>query len=154
MIAMKRKNLQSVVALLIVSVLAISCNSSANTNANNASVEIDATESDVTKTTGFALVEAENDTYDFGVIEEGEKVTHEFVFTNTGTAPLIINSVRASCGCTTPNYPKEPIKPGEQSKIEVVFDSSNQPGMQHKVITMLSNTEESQTIFHLKGQVK
>lgn len=152
---MKRENIKSILVLLIVSVFAVSCSTNASTNDNNTSVKTESTESvEATDVTEFAVVEVESDTYDFGVVNEGEKVKHEYVFTNTGSTPLIINSVRASCGCTTPNYPKEPIKPGEQSKIEVVFDTSNQPGMQHKVITMLSNTEESQTIFHLKGQVK
>src|SRR5690606_26641838 len=105
-------------------------------------------------TTNSPIVSAENDTHDFGTVKEGEKVSHQYVFTNTGKTPLIISSVRASCGCTTPDYSKQPIKPGEQGKVEVVFDSNNQPGMQHKVITMTSNANPSQTIFHLKGEVK
>lgn len=151
---MRRNYLKSILAAFVISVLAVSCNSSANTTADTASTETENAQSDEASATEFAVVEVENDTYDFGVVNEGEKVKHEYTFTNTGNTPLIISSVRASCGCTTPNYPKEPINPGEQSTIEVVFDTSNQPGMQHKVITMLSNTKESQTIFHLKGQVK
>lgn len=151
---MKRKYIKSIITILAVSVFAASCNSNANTKEDSSSVETESVESAETVTTASAVVEVENDTYDFGIVDEGEKVKHEFVFTNTGEAPLIINSVRASCGCTTPNYPKEPIKPGEKSKIEVVFDTNNQPGMQHKVITMFANTTDSQTIFHLKGQVK
>jgi len=150
---MKRK-IESILTVLLVSVFVVSCSSNASTKEDTANQESANVETVDAGTAEFAAVEVENDTYDFGVVSEGEKVKHEYVFTNTGTAPLIINSVRASCGCTTPNYPKEPIKPGEQSKIEVVFDTSNQPGMQHKVITMLANTEDSQTIFHLKGQVK
>jgi len=100
------------------------------------------------------IVSMETDTYSFGEVKEGEKVSHEYTFTNTGKTPLIINSVRASCGCTTPYYPKHPIKPGEEFTIDVVFDTNSQPGMQHKVITMESNAYPSQTIFHLKGEVK
>ena len=100
------------------------------------------------------VVAVEQDTYDFGQANEGDKVKHVFEFTNNGQTPLIISSVQASCGCTTPDYPKQPIKPGESSKIEVVFNTSNQPGMQHKVITMISNANPNQTIFHLKGEVK
>lgn len=151
---MKRNYLKSIATALVISVLAASCNSSANTTEGTAETVTESASTPETGAAEFAVVEIENDTYDFGVVNEGEKVKHEYVFTNTGNTPLIISSVRASCGCTTPNYPKEPINPGEQSKIEVVFDTSNQPGMQHKVITMLSNTEDSQTIFHLKGQVK
>lgn len=116
-----------------------------------------ATESSVeaaVDTTNAPIVYQETDTYSFGEVKEGEKVSHEYSFTNTGKTPLIINSVRASCGCTTPYYPKHPIKPGEEFTIDVVFDTSNQPGLQHKVITMESNAYPSQTIFHLKGEVK
>lgn len=112
------------------------------------------TEGAVVDTANAPVVYQETDTYSFGEVKEGEKVSHEYAFTNTGKTPLIINSVRASCGCTTPYYPKQPIKPGEDFTIDVVFDTSNQPGMQHKVITMESNAYPSQTIFHLKGEVK
>lgn len=112
------------------------------------------TETAVVDTANAPIVYQETDTYSFGEVKEGEKVSHEYAFINTGKTPLIINSVRASCGCTTPYYPKQPIKPGEEFTIDVVFDTSNQPGMQHKVITMESNAYPSQTIFHLKGEVK
>jgi len=146
--------------LFILSLFVIACgNSTKESNQANlenqetTNLEFSAEEVPV-DTANAPIVELENDTYSFGEVKEGEKVTHEYIFTNTGKTPLIISSVRASCGCTTPNYPKQPIKPGEQSKIEVVFDSSNQPGLQHKVITMISNAHPSQTIFHLKGEVK
>jgi len=145
----------------LVSVIAISCGSNAKETAVNTEVEIaEAPHSDVSveenliDTVNAPIIEIENDTYTFGEAKEGEKVRHEYAFTNTGKTPLIISSVNASCGCTTPNYPKQPIKPGETAKIEVVFDTKNQPGMQHKVITMISNAHPSQTIFHLKGEVK
>jgi len=108
----------------------------------------------VVDTANAPIVYQETDTYSFGEVKEGEKVSHKYAFTNTGKTPLIINFVRASCGCTTPYYPKQPIKPGEEFTVDVVFDTSNQPGMQHKVITMESNAYPSQTIFHLKGEVK
>lgn len=95
----------------------------------------------------------EQDTYEFGTVEEGTKVEHDFVFNNSGKTPLIIANVRASCGCTTPEYPKTPIKPGESGVIKVVFDSQNQVGIQHKIITIQSNAQPSTTILHLKGKV-
>lgn len=101
-----------------------------------------------------AILQFENDTYEFGEIKEGEKVDHVFSFTNTGQSPLIISNVSASCGCTTPEYSKHPINPGEKGSITVVFDSNNQVGMQHKVITVTSNAAPSQSILHLKGEVK
>jgi len=95
----------------------------------------------------------EQDTYEFGTVEAGTKVEHDFVFNNSGKTPLIIANVRASCGCTTPEYPKTPIKPGESGVIKVVFDSQNQVGIQHKIITIQSNAQPSTTILHLKGKV-
>jgi len=95
----------------------------------------------------------EQDTYEFGAVKEGTKVEHDFVFNNSGKTPLIIANVSASCGCTTPEYPKTPIKPGESGVIKVVFNSQNQVGIQHKIITIQSNAQPSTTILHLKGKV-
>src|SRR5690606_24954141 len=100
------------------------------------------------------VVAVAEDTHDFGQANEGDKVTHVFEFTNEGQTPLIISSVQASCGCTTPDYPKQPIKPGESSKIEVELKTSKHPGMQHKVTMMSSNVTPKQTICQLKGEVK
>ncbi len=101
-----------------------------------------------------AIITVDNDIYDFGVVKEGEKVTHVYNFTNTGKAPLILSNVSASCGCTTPEYSKHPINPGEKGSVTVVFDSRNQVGMQQKIITVMSNADPSRTILQLKGEVK
>jgi len=146
--------------LLSTSLFVVSCGSNTQEGSQGSSDSTEAvttefsTEGAVVDTANAPIVYQETDTYSFGEVKEGEKVSHEYAFTNTGKTPLIINSVRASCGCTTPYYPKQPIKPGENFTIDVVFDTSNQPGMQHKVITMESNAYPSQTIFHLKGEVK
>src|SRR5690606_2047567 len=81
-----------------------------------------------------AVLEVADDSYDFGTVKEGEKIEHEFRFTNTGSSPLIISNVQASCGCTTPEYSKNPIAPGDQGLVKVVFNSAGQLGKQHKVI--------------------
>jgi len=101
-----------------------------------------------------ATLEVENDSYDFGEVKEGEKVEHEFTFTNTGSEPLIISKVQASCGCTTPEYSKNPIAPGAEGKVKVVFNSAGQLGKQHKVITVTSNATTPNTVLHLRGEVK
>lgn len=101
-----------------------------------------------------AVLEVADDAYDFGVIEEGEKVEHEFTFTNTGSSPLIISNVQASCGCTTPEYSKNPIAPGDQGLVKVVFNSAGQLGKQHKVITVTSNAASRNTLLHLRGEVQ
>lgn len=101
-----------------------------------------------------AVLEVGEDSYDFGVVKEGEKVEHEFTFTNTGSSPLIISNVQASCGCTTPEYSKNPIAPGDQGLVKVVFNSAGQLGKQHKVITVTSNAASRNTLLHLRGEVK
>jgi len=100
------------------------------------------------------VVELVEDTYDFGQVTEGTKVEHEFRFKNTGGSPLIISNVQASCGCTTPEYSKNPIAPGEEGLVKVVFNSAGQMGKQHKVVTVTSNAVSKNTLLHLRGEVK
>lgn len=92
--------------------------------------------------------------YDFGKVEEGKIVKHEYEFTNTGSEPLIISDAKASCGCTVPVWPKEPIAPGEKGKIQVEFDSKNKPGPANKTVSIFSNTEPNQINLTIKGQVE
>ncbi|QSE99083.1 DUF1573 domain-containing protein [Fulvivirga lutea] len=77
--------------------------------------------------------------FDFGDIHQGDKVEHVFAFENTGTEPLIITNVQTTCGCTAPNWPRDPVAPGQSSEIKVVFNSTGKMGRQHKVITVVSN---------------
>jgi len=91
--------------------------------------------------------------HDFGKLIQGEKVSFIFKFTNTGNAPLLISKVSTSCGCTASKYPKEPIAPGGEGKLEVIFDSDGQRGMQNKSVTVLTNTQPISTILRLKAQV-
>lgn len=92
--------------------------------------------------------------HDFGVIEEGEKVTHTFNFQNTGDEPLIINSAKGSCGCTVPQFPKEPIAPGASGEIVVKFDSKGRVGNQTKTVTINANTNPNPTRLTIKAQVE
>lgn len=91
--------------------------------------------------------------FDFGDINSGDIVTHIFKFKNTGDAPLIIESATASCGCTVPKWPKEPIPPGEESEIEVKYDSKNKAGIQQKTITIRANTQPNVTRLIIKANV-
>lgn len=91
--------------------------------------------------------------HDFGKLIQGEKVSYIFKFTNTGEAPLLISKVSASCGCTASKYPKDPIAPGEEGKLEVIFDSDGQRGMQNKTVTVMTNTQPQSTTLRLKAQV-
>ena len=91
--------------------------------------------------------------YDFGSLTEGDTVEHTFAFTNTGEFPLIINNITASCGCTTPEWPREPVAPGAKSSVRVRFNSRGKSGEQNKTITIFANTEPSMTDFHFKAFV-
>lgn len=77
--------------------------------------------------------------FDFGDIKQGQKVEHVFAFENVGNEPLILSDVRTTCGCTAPEWPREPIAPGAKASIKVVFNSAGKMGMQNKVITVMSN---------------
>lgn len=83
--------------------------------------------------------------YDFGTLTEGDTVEHVFAFKNVGEFPLIINNITASCGCTTPEWPREPIAPGANSSIRVRFNSRGKSGEQNKTVTIFANTEPSMT---------
>lgn len=92
--------------------------------------------------------------FDFGLIFEGEEVVHKYKFKNTGGAVLIISEVKASCGCTIPTFSKKPIAPGEEGYIEVKFDSSGRKGMQHKTVTVLTNTQPNRIKLSFVAEIE
>ncbi len=92
-------------------------------------------------------------THDFGAIEEGDKVLHVFTFINTGEEPLIINDVKSSCGCTSKEWPKEPIAPGVESQITIEFNSKGKAGKQTKTVTINANTEPNPIRLTIKADV-
>lgn len=100
-----------------------------------------------------AIMDFEMTEYDFGEIDEGGIVQHTFKFTNAGKAPLLIRQARSTCGCTIPEYPEDPIEPGESGEIEVKFDTKGKPGYQSKPVTITANTFPAQTVVTLKGRV-
>jgi hypothetical protein len=81
----------------------------------------------------------------FGKITEGQKLSVQYRFKNIGNQPLVIQSVSASCGCTAPEPPKEPIGPGKEGVITAVFDSQGRVGANHKTLTVTANTKGSAT---------
>ncbi len=93
-------------------------------------------------------------TFDFGTINEGEKVAHTYAFTNTGNEPLILSNAKGSCGCTVPKWPREPIAPGETGQITVEFNSKNKKGKRNQKVTITANTNPPQTFIYLTGQVE
>jgi hypothetical protein len=106
-------------------------------------------------TTGkTTTVKFDETSYDWGKMKEGEKMTHLFKFKNTGNNDLIISDARGSCGCTVPEWPKEPIKPGKGGEIKVVFDSAHKSGVQSKTVTINANTEPAAIVLMIKGTVE
>lgn len=92
--------------------------------------------------------------HDFGTIKQDSENKYVFTFTNTGKEPLIIENAKGSCGCTVPNYPKEPIAPGATGDIEVVYKPGKQKDQQNKTVTVTANTEPSNTILKIKALVE
>jgi len=90
---------------------------------------------------------------DFGDIKQETTNKYAFEFTNTGLEPLIIENATGSCGCTVPNYPKEPIMPGKSGVIEVEYKPGQQEGPQQKTVTVTANTEPRQTLVKIKANV-
>lgn len=98
-------------------------------------------------------LEFERVDYDFGTIKEGQKVNYTYKFKNKGEAPLIIQSVQPSCGCTAPDWTKDPIPVGAEGFVKVEFDSNGKPGMQNKMVTVTANTWPKQMKLNFKAMV-
>lgn len=107
----------------------------------------------VLATNDSTTVQIIDSSYDFGKITDGEKVSFNFRFKNTGTKPLVIVSASATCGCTVPEKPEEPIIPGQIGFIKVVFDSKGKVGATHKPVTVISNANPAFPPLSLTGMV-
>ena len=101
--------------------------------------------------TNIALSESN---FDFGDIKKGDKVHHVYEITNTGTNPLIISEVKPGCGCTAPEYTKEPIMPGQKGKITLSFDSSNFENTVQKYADVYANVDKSPIKLTFTANVK
>jgi len=103
--------------------------------------------------TSNAKMEFEKEVHDYGKIEQNANGECEFVFTNTGTEPLVITKAKGSCGCTVPVWPKEPIAPGASSSIKVKY-ATNRIGLINKTVTITSNASNAPNkVIRIKGEV-
>ncbi|MFN8324081.1 MAG: DUF1573 domain-containing protein [Chitinophagales bacterium] len=93
-------------------------------------------------------------TYHFDTIMQDDKVHHDFRIKNVSDKNLIIARAFGSCGCTVPDYPKDPIKPGATATIKVTFNSAGKEGEQHKNVTLVCNTKVRNEMLYLTGFVK
>lgn len=101
-----------------------------------------------------AKIKFDNSLHNFEVVyENGGVVSHNFVFTNTGDAPLVIIDINTNCGCTTAQYPQAPILPGKQDSISITFDPKGNPGEFAKEIIIKTNENKKRSKLRIKGVV-
>ena len=93
--------------------------------------------------------------HNFGVFAQDTAiVSHDFIFTNVGKAPLIIHQASASCGCTVPEYTLEPVMPGEKGKITVTYNGKGRrPGIFRKSITIHNNGKQTPLRIYIEGEM-
>jgi hypothetical protein len=142
------KKTLSLAALLL---LFVSCNQKGASKITNEDMK--SVEAEKVLAGKFPKLELDKLVHDFGTINEGDVVETEFIVKNTGDADLVIADAKGSCGCTVPQPPKEPIKPGDSAPIKVSFDSNGKPGQQSKTVTLTTNTEDGKETFEIKANV-
>lgn len=108
----------------------------------------------VTDTAKAAAIEFAEKEFNFGTVMQGDVVSHVFKFKNTSNNPLVISNATGSCGCTVPEYPKEPVAPGAEGEILVKFNSTNKSGDQVKKVTLQANTIPGDTELTIKAHVQ
>ena len=140
--------------LLLVSLALVSCNSSSDQK----TITTDLVNSPLTANSNAEKVLTPNiemleTSYNFGEIQQGESVTHDFILKNTGDADLIISAAKGSCGCTVPEWPKNPIAKGEDAVIKVTFNSAGKSGKQNKTVTLVTNAIPNTKVLTINGNV-
>ena len=138
---------QLFLSLMAAGILLAGCNQS--NQANNGT----ATNSTAVNSVKAPVMKFANESYNFGKVTAGDKVIYDFKFTNAGKSPLIITDARASCGCTVPEWPHTPVRPGESASIHVVFNSAAKKGLVDKQVTVTANTNPPENRVHLIGEV-
>ena len=104
-------------------------------------------------TGGLPQIAFETTKHDFGIMVQGERLTYTFKFTNTGGSDLIISDASSTCGCTIPDWSKAPVKPGDQGKIEVQFNSAGKSGSVSKTIKVLTNAQPNTVEIEITAEV-
>ena len=147
-----KKNFFALLLLVFVSVILLSCNSK-NKNTNQSAGVTSSSDSSVTgsEMNAMPVLSFEEDFHDFGKLFSGELVSYAFKFKNTGNSVLLISNVGTSCGCTVTAFPKQPIKPGEESTIDVKFDTTGKHGRQSKSITVFANTQPPTSTLRIEA---
>ncbi len=141
-----------VISLVVLGLSFTSCGEDATKKIKTENLEV-AKERDSEIKMGGPRFKFDKTEHDFGTINEGDVVETVFSFTNVGKSELIITSAKGSCGCTVPEWPKEPIMPGEAGEIKVKFNSYRKPNLQQKQITLRTNTEGGKEVLKIRAQV-
>lgn len=159
---------QTIAALLVLS-LCIQCNKNkteapdvvensgevAMADPSAAVIGVDHTDSVKTKPSGpVTTIALSAPHHDFGDVKKGEKVSYSYEIINTGNNPLVLSEVKPGCGCTAPEFTKEPILPGKSGKVTLSFDSSNFDGMVNKSADVFANVEKSPIRLTFSANVK
>lgn len=146
--------------VILTSVLIVSCGNKNNeTKEGEVRVSPDVVNNpetasgEITDKTGVPKFDFEEITFDLGTVQSGESVTHEFKFKNSGDKDLIISQAKGSCGCTQPEYPKDPIAPGDEGVIKVTFNSTGISGQITKNVTLIANTTPNTKVLTITGEV-
>lgn len=101
----------------------------------------------------LATMDFEDTVHDFGKMHEGEAASHAFTFTNNGKAPLLISNAAGSCGCTVPDYPHEPVAPGQSAVVSVKFNSTGKTGHQNKTVNIFTNSKKGTHVLTITAEV-
>jgi len=150
------------ITLLLVSLALVSCNSLSEKETKTVNNEIlslnDSINSPLTANSKaeevqMPLIEMLETSFNFGELQQGESVTHDFVLKNTGEAALIIVDAKGSCGCTVPEWPRGPIIQGEEVTIKVTFNSSGKKGKQNKTVTLVTNAIPNTKVLTIIGNI-
>ena len=145
--------MKHIIFIFLLASVCFSCSdASSKIKSSEDRMSIDAV-TDIIKNNELPVFSFEEEVWDFGPINDGDVVDHDFEFTNTGEAPLIISSAQGSCGCTVPKYSNEPIAPGSKGVISVQFNSKGKGGSQEKTVTLSANTVPNTKVLKIKAQV-
>ena len=142
--------------LLFLSFLLLGCgnNKDGNITVNDIHNPASANEKSAKKgDANMPVITFETNIHNFGKVLQGERLSYTFKFTNTGKSNLIVESTDSSCGCTTTNPPKAPIRPGENGEIKVTFDSKTKKGEVSNIVVVSANTYPVHTILRVNAEV-
>lgn len=139
---------KSILVLAMASLVAVACQKK-----EEATTQTPQVEEVIEKTAITSLALSENH-HNFGAIKKGETVQHTYEITNTGDNPLVISDVKPACGCTAPEFTKDPILPGQKGKIVLSFDSTNFDGLVNKQASVYANVEQSPIMLTFSAEVQ